>query len=149
MALIIENGTGVAGADSFITTTELDAICTKYFDHTTTGNTATKESACRRAYLYMRSLSWKVEYVWPTFGGTIPADIKLAQGILAHFEKDTPNGLSPNVTPGQIKTLIKAGEIGWQANGIAGAQAQRTQVLMALDLLAEYTNARTIFLARA
>jgi len=149
MALVIENGTGVTGADSFITTAELDTICTNYFSHTETGSAAQKESACRRAFLYMRSLSWKVDYVWPTFGGTIPEDIKLAQGILAHFEKETPNGLAPNVTPGQIKTLIRAGEIGWQANSTSGVAAQRLHVLMALDLLAEYTNSRTIFLDRA
>jgi hypothetical protein len=144
--LVIENGTGVAGADSFITVAELDTICLKYFSHTETGSTAMKEAALRRSFLYLKSLKWRDEF--PTFGGTIPADVKLAQGILAHFEKDNPNGLQPNVVPGQQKVLIRVGELGWQAMGQAGVDAQRAKVLMAQDLLDPYLAPKTNFLLR-
>ena len=151
MALTIENGTGVSGADSFITTAELDTICTDYFNHTETGSAAMKEAACRRAFLYMRSLNWKSDYPWPTLGGTIPADIKTAQGILAHYEKANENGLAPSVVMGQQKVLNRVGEIGWQVTGQGGIEAQRAQVLMAMDLLADYINdtGNTKFLLRA
>ena len=143
MALTIESGTGVTGADSFITVAELDAVCTDYFAHTETGSNAMKEAAIRRAWLYLKSLSWKTDYPFPTLGGTIPADVKTAQGILAHYEKESPNGLQPSVVPGQQKVLNRVGEIGWKVTGQAGVNAQRAVVTMADDLLKPYVNART------
>lgn len=138
MALTIENGTGVAGADSFITLTEYDDIHTAIFAHDEHGSTAQKEAALRRAWYYMKSLSWKSDYPFPTLGGAIPADVKTAQAILAHYELDNLNGLSPTVVPGQQKILTRVGEIGWTATGQTGANAQRASVLMADDLLKPY-----------
>lgn len=148
MALIIENGTGVAGADSFITVDEFEDYVLAYFNYTETGNTASKEAALRRSWLYLKSLPWKAEYPWPRLGGTIPADVKLAQGILAHFEKATPSGLQPSVIPGQQKILTRVGEIGWTAMGQTGVDSQRAVVTMADDLLAPYLQAKTNFLLR-
>lgn len=147
MALTIETGAGVPGADSFITVAELDAVCDDYFAHTETGSTAQKEAALRRAWLYMKSLSWKETF--PTLGGSIPADVKTAQGILAHYEKSTPGGLAPTVVPGQQKVLVRAGEIGWQVTGQSGVEAQRAVVTMAQDLLKPYLSAPGNFLLRA
>lgn len=147
--LVIENGTGVAGANSFITVAELDAYALAYFNHTETGNTASKEAALRRAWLYMKSLPWKEEYPWPTLGGTIPSDVKLAQGILAHYEKLNPNGLAPSVVPGQQKVLNRVGEIGWSVTASSGVESQRANVLMADDLLKPYLAGKSKFLARA
>jgi hypothetical protein len=149
MTLVIENGTGVASADSFITVAEYDALYEALFVHNGQGSTAQKEAALRRSWYYMKSLSWKSDYPFPTLGGTIPADVKTAQAVFAHYELDNVNGLAPSVVAGQQKTLIKAGEIGWQANGISGVDAQRANVTMAMDLLKPYINARTIFLDRA
>jgi len=149
MAVIVETGAGVAGADSFITVAEYDALHIALFAHFEHGSTAQKEAALRRAWYYMKSLSWKSDYPFPTLGGTIPADVKTAQAVFAHYELDNVNGLAPSVVAGQQKTLIKAGEIGWQANGISGVDAQRATVTMAIDLLKPYINARTIFLDRA
>ena len=149
MALVIENGTGVTGADSFITVAELDTVCDKYFAHTETGSTATKEAAIRRAWLYLKSLPWRSEYPFPTLGGTIPADVKTAQAILAHYEKSNPNGLAPTVVPGQQKVLVRAGEIGWQVTGQTGVDAQRAVVTMAQDLLKPFLSSATKFLLRA
>jgi hypothetical protein len=146
--LTIENGSGVAGADTFITVAELDEICLFYFGHAETGSEASKNGALRRSWLYLKSLPWKTEYPWPTLGGTIPADVKLAQGILAHFEKEAPNGLQPNVVPGQQKVLTRVGEIGWTAMGQTGVDAQRAVVTMADDLLTPYLQAKTNFLLR-
>lgn len=147
--LVIENGTSVSGADSFITVAELDEICLKLFAHTVTGSAAMKEAAIRRAWLYLKSLPWKAEYPFPTLGGTIPADVKTAQGILAHYEKDNPNGLQPNVVPSQQKVLNRVGEIGFQVTGQTGVNAQRAVVTMASDLLKPYLVASGQFLLRA
>ena len=146
--LVVENGTGVAGANTFITLAELDQICVDYFAHAETGSAQERTAAIRRSWLYLKSLSWKAEYPFPTLGGTIPAEVKTAQGILAHYEKTAPNTLQPNVTPGQQKVLIRVGEIGWQSMGQAGVDAQRAKVLMADDLLAPFLQAKTNFLLR-
>jgi hypothetical protein len=104
--------------------------------------------AIRRSWLYLKSLPWKSDYPFPTLGGTIPEDVKLAQGILAHYEKSAPNGLQPNVVPGQQKILTRVGEIGWTATGQAGVDAQRAVVTMADALLEPYLQAKTSFLLR-
>lgn len=149
MALIIETGAGVAGADSFITVAELDTVCLDYFDHVESASTGAKEAALRRAWVYLKSLPWLAEYPFPTLGGTIPADVKLAQGVLAHYEMATPGGLQPSVVPSQQKILTKAGEIGWTATGQTGADAQRAVVTMASDLLKPYLSGDIRFLLRA
>ena len=151
MALVIETGAGVAGADSFITAAQLDTYANNYFGGTAHDGPTTKEPALRRAFLYLKSLRWKSEYPFPTLGGTIPEDVKLAQAILAYWETFTPNMLHPNVTLGQIKTLIRAGDISWQAMGQTGVEAQRATITMAEDLLKPYLTASgaTRFLERA
>lgn len=140
MALTVEDGTGVSGADTFITADELDATSLALFNHGETGNTSSKESALRRAWYYMKSLSWKPSKTapYPAFGGTIPEDVKTAQAILAHHEKTNVNGLAPSVVAGQQKILTRVGEIGWTPTGQTGVDAQRATVTMAMDLLKPY-----------
>jgi hypothetical protein len=145
--LVIEDGSGVAGADSFITVAELDAIASKYFNKPAFDGEASKKAALRRSFLYLKSLRWRDEF--PTFDGAIPEDVKLAQGILAFYEGFNPNGLQPNVTPGQQKVLIRVGELSWQATGQSGVDAQREKVLMADDLLRPYLVPKTNFVLRA
>jgi len=151
MALTIENGTGVTGADSFATVAQYDAAETDYFGVPVAGTVVLKEAALRRAYLYMRSLKWKVSASFPTFGGTIPGDILTAQSILARIELQTPGALQPSVVPGQMKVLTQVGEISWTSLAQGGTDAQRTVATMALDLLSSYIDGQgsTRFLARA
>lgn len=146
-SLVIEDGTGVAGADSFITVAELDTIAENYFNRPAYDGDPSKAAALRRSWLYLKSLKWRDEF--PTFGGTVPDDVKLAQGILAFYEGFNPNGLSPNVVPGQQKVLNRVGEIGWQVTGQTGVNAQRAVVTMAQDLLEPFLQAKTNFLWRA
>jgi hypothetical protein len=149
--LTIEDGSEVAGADSFITLDEYDAAQVDYFGAELVGTDPMKEAALRRAYLYLKSLTWKADFPFPTLGGEIPADVKTAQSILARFEQATPNGLQPTVTPGQMKILTQVGEISWTATGQGGVNAQRAVVMMAADLLKPFVNetGATRFLARA
>lgn len=149
MAIIVENGTGVSGAESFITVAEYDTLHSNIFAHAEHGSTAQKEAALRRSWYYMKSLPWKTDYPFPTLGGTIPADVKLAQALLAHYELDNINGLAPSVIPGQQKVLNRVGEIGWTVTGSSGVDAQRANVLMADDLLKPYLAGKANFLMRA
>jgi hypothetical protein len=151
MALTIENGTGIAGADSFVTLVEYADTQTDLFGAALDGTDVLKEAALRRAFLYLKSLTWKADYPFPTLGGTIPADVKSAQAILARYEEATPGGLQPTVVPGQQKVLTRVGELSWTVMGQTGADAQRAVVMMAADLLKPFVNdtGNTRFLARA
>ena len=149
ITIVIEDGTGVAGANSFITAAQLDAYANAYFGHAAHDGTATKEAALRRTFVYLKSLTWKAEYPFPTLGGEIPEDVKLAQAVLAYWEALTPNILQPNVTPGQQKVLNRVGEIGWEVTGQTGVDAQRAVVTMAQDLLKPYLSGDAKFLLRA
>jgi hypothetical protein len=99
MALTIENGSIVAGADSFAAAAELVTYAAN-FGRTIPGTEAEQEALLRRAYLQMDALPWKGELVsqaqtgsWPRYnvcrGGfviasnTIPAQIKAGQMALA------------------------------------------------------------------
>lgn len=144
MALTIEDGTGVTGADSFITLVEYAAEQVDLWGSALDGTDPLKEAAIRRAWYYMKSLDWKAAYPFPTLGGTIPDDIKTAQASLARAEQSNPGILQPSVVPGQQKVLTKVGEIGWTATGQTGVDAHRTVVTMAADLLKNYLNATEV-----
>lgn len=138
MALIIENGTGVPGADSFNTVAECSAHAVAYFGASLAGNNADKEAALRRAFVYMSALDWKPD-LWPTFGGTIPQAVKLAQSVLARAEFQKVNALSPTVALQGRKVLNKVDEIGWDvSHGPNTIEAARPIVTMAMDFLAPY-----------
>ena len=147
MPLIIETGTGVVGASSFITLAEFADIEVDYFGAQLVSTDPMREAALRRSFLYMKSLRWRDEF--PTFDGDIPDDVKTAQGILARYEVANPQGLQPNVVPGQQKVINRVGEIGWQVTGHTGIDAQRAVITMAADLLRPFLRPETNFLLRA
>lgn len=138
MALIIENGSGVTGADSFETVAECEAFALLYFGSNLTGNTASKEASLRRAFYYMQGLRWK-SGLWPTFGGSIPDGVKHAQTLFARAEHATTGTLSPDVTIGAQKTLTKVDSIQWQVTGPAATvENSRPVVTAAFDFLRPY-----------
>lgn len=138
MTLVIENGSGVAGADSFNTVAECSAHAVAYFGHSLTGNEMDKEAALRRAWVYMAALQWLPD-LWPTFGGAIPEPVKLAQSVLARAEFQAVNSLSPSVTLAGRKVLSQVGSLAWDVDhGPASVEASRPVVTMAMDLLAPY-----------
>jgi hypothetical protein len=138
MALIIENGTGVSGADSFKTVAQCDADAVAYFGAALPGDNAAKEAALRRAWVYMGGLEWQAD-LWPTFGGTIPANVALAQSVLARAEAETVGILSPSVAASGRKVLTGVKGINWTLlPGIATIDGARAVVTMAMDLLGPY-----------
>jgi|GEM_PF-1209565 len=138
--MVVEDGTGIDGADSFITLDEFEAAHLRFYGTELAGDDAAKEAALRRAYFYMSGLDWKYTACFPTFGGTIPQAVKDALAILANTELTSQGSLTPNVVPGQQKILTKVGEIGWTATGSSGVNAQRSVVTLALDMLGPYLN---------
>lgn len=139
MSLTIEDGTGVNGADSFATGAEYVDFLASYFGETVTAD----EPALRRAFGFMRSLDWIVEY--PTFGGAVPAAVKEAQIMFARIEAQKLGALQPTVTPGQNKVLVGVDSLRWQVTGRGGVDAQRHVVLMAMDRLKGLVESRGAF----
>jgi hypothetical protein len=111
MSLTIENGTGVDGADSYVTVAECEAYATAYYGASLTGSPAAKEAALRRAYAYLMGLNWRAD-TYPLFGGTIPQAVKNAQHELARAEFQSVGILSPS---GSLRDAVvsseKVGEI--------------------------------------
>lgn len=149
MALTIEDGTGVTGADSFNTAVQAAAHEVDYFGASTITDTPAGEAALRRAWVVMSALGWKSD-LWPTFGGTVPDAVKVAQAVFARAEFASANALSPTVSAAGGKTLVEVKGIKWQANamGIAPekvAEYSRPVVTMAFDLLKPYLDYNPAF----
>lgn len=138
VAVTIENGTGVTGADSFETAVEFAAFELLYFGDNLAGTTPIKEAALRRAFYYMAALIWKAD-LWPTFGGTIPSAVKNAQTLFARAELASTGVLSPSVTLSGQKVLTKVDTLGWSVTGpTATVETSRPIITAAFDMLRPY-----------
>ena len=135
MALIIEDGTGVAGADSFETVDACSEWAVDYFGHSLSGSPAQKEAALRRSFVIMSNLNW-LDDLWPTFGGSIPDAVKSAQSVIARVEFQSPGTLSPVYNKSSAKTLTAVGSLQWTPKaGPNTIEAARPVVTMAMDFL--------------
>lgn len=111
MALTIENGTGVTGADSYVTVAETDAYALAYYGAALDGTEPLEEAAIRRAYAYLMGLPWK-SGTYPLFGGAIPQAVKNAQMEFARAEFASAGVLSPSVTlRDSVVNMERVGEI--------------------------------------
>jgi hypothetical protein len=109
-----------------------------YFGSSLSGSDTEKEAALRRAYLFMSALDWKAG-LWPTFGGTIPDAVKIAQSVFARAEFKNVGYLSPEVALSGRKVLTEVKGIKWQVVGDADTvEESRPVVTMAMDLLKPY-----------
>lgn len=135
MALVVEDGTGVDGADSFVTAADAGVREAALFGASTITNDAAGEAALRRAWVYMSALDWAAE-TYPTFGGSIPQEVIDAQAVLARSEVATLGFLSPSEALSGQKVLNRVGDIGWEVRATpATIEALRPVVTMAMDLL--------------
>lgn len=119
MALIIEDGTIVAGADSFATAAELVTYATN-FGVTIPATQAAQEVLLRRAALQMAAMSWKGDFVevdqplsWPRIG--VHRGTSGGGGLIwdrrnsAMYSQDVPSDeIPPQIKSGQ---MALAGEI--------------------------------------
>lgn len=117
MALVIEDGTCVADADSFVSLADADAHFVSYGGFWT-GDDPDKEAALRRAALWLSTyIKWHGtktctgRLAWPRSGvsdcegvaiadNAIPYQVVFAQLAAASLELQSPGALTPNITPG-------------------------------------------------
>jgi len=138
MALVIEDGTDVDGADSFVTAVQAAASEVSYFGASSITDDDAGEASLRRAWVYMAALDWKAD-TYPLFGGTIPDAVKVAQAVFARAEFQTPNFLSPSQSLSGRKVLSEVKGIKWDVQSApATIEAMRPVVTMGFDLLKPY-----------
>jgi len=158
MALLIEDGTGVVGADAYADVDDCIAWAVKYFGSSLTGSTASKEAAIRRAVFFLDNLKWEGQatyqrdrqsLAWPRASvydregyaipvDEIPREIIFAQHVFARAEHQEPGVLSPQVDRSNQKILSQVGSIAWDVKGVGGVDAARPVVTMALDGIRQF-----------
>ena len=131
MPLIIENGTGVDGADSFVTVEEYQDFLMAYFGGAAIGDAPD----LRRAFVFMSGLRWKAD-TWPLFGGEIPQAVKNGQSVFARAEAESAGVLSPQVDLSQQKVLTQVGSLQWTPkSGGDTVESARPVVTMGFDFI--------------
>jgi hypothetical protein len=155
MALTIETGSGVAGADSYATVAQLDAYVSDFWGGALTQTGTEKEAALRRAAIYMDGLSWKGKrttgrvqgLAWPRADvvdadgvdvpdDVVPAEVLRAQTILARVEAISPGALSPSVVKNEAvkRERVDVIEVEY-ADPLRTLDAFRPYVTQAMDIL--------------
>jgi len=141
MTLTIENGTGVTGADSYVTVAECEAYAVAYYGASLDGSPVSKEAALRRAYAYMMALPWKAD-TYPLFDGAIPSAVKNAQHEFARAEFISIGVLSPSVTLRDTvvnREKVDAIEVGYDTSRLsASVDAAMPYVTAAMRWIAPY-----------
>lgn len=155
MALIVEDGTNVAGADAYDSVAGCSAWAVKYFGHALTGSNDDKEAAIRRVVAYLDGLKWKgtrthgrgQSRAWPRDGVTdceglyiasdvIPPELIFAQHVLARVEFQSPGALSPSLNLGGVvkREKVDVIEVEYDTARLQGnAQEMRPIITMAMD----------------
>lgn len=126
--LVVEDGTGLANADSYISVADADAYCAAQ-GLAWAGEATAKEQALRRAFMALNS-GWSFKGTrtlyraqagaWPRAGATdgednaissdeVPVEVQRAQVELAVYELATPGGLTPLVV---VAERVRAEQIG-------------------------------------
>ena len=158
MALTVEDGTGVTGADAYASVADFDTWSINYFGAAIDGTDAVKEQAIRRAVFFLdnlpsegnatferdvQSLAWPRASVYDSEGYYIavdemPREIIFAQHAFARAEQQSPGVLMPQVNRSSQKILSRVGEIVWKVTGTGGVDAERTVVTMAVDGIKQF-----------
>lgn len=131
MALIVEDGSNVTGADCYASLDDCIAYAVAVYGSSLNGNTADKEAAIRRAVNYLDGIKWKgtrtngrsQSLAWPRAdmvdadgndiaNDEIPSELIKAQHELARAEFISPGVLSPQLSQRDAAvTSEKVGEI--------------------------------------
>lgn len=158
MALIIEDGTNVGGADAYASVADCSAWAVLYYGAALSGSNADKEAAIRRAVAYLDGLRWKgarthgrdQSLAWPRDGVTdceglsiasdeIPDEVIFAQHVLARVEFQSPGALSPSLNLGAVvkREKVDVIEVEYDTARMQGNAAELRQIVtMAMDKIA-------------
>lgn len=132
MTLIIEDGTGVTGAETYFDRPFFDDFVTSWGlgDPTQYTDENEYEGAVRRGTLSFDSV-YGIRFSGYPVKGTqglrfpmtglidarsysvppLPVQVKQAAAALSWYELVTPMGMLPTVTPGKVKKMVKAGPV--------------------------------------
>lgn len=157
MALTVEDGTGLADADAFITVSFADSYHTARGNSTWTDESddSLKEAAIVRASMWLsetfiwkgypvqqrdQSLSWPRSYVIDEEGYSIdndvvPVEIQKATAELARQELVSPNSLKPVYTAQDRKRSVQVGPIRVEYDLSRTSAESARPVLLAVDNL--------------
>lgn len=156
MALIVEDGTGKADADSYVSLSDAASYASSrgLTFVISGGDEAKAEAALRRATSWVdaeygarfpgsrvngrdQALQWPRNDAVDASGEEIASDavpIEIVRATIeaAVREKASPGSLSPDVTPGKIKTRAKVGEIEVEY-AASGSVTEQRPVLSVVD----------------
>jgi hypothetical protein len=131
MALLVEDGSGVTGAESYIDIVFFEAFCSDWgLSLPAAASTSDKEAALRRGSLIFDSLygsrfagtpvSSSQGLVFPMTDlldrrgfelPVLPLQVKQAAAVFARQELNSPMSMFPVVTPGKVKKSVEAGDV--------------------------------------
>jgi hypothetical protein len=156
MSIVVEDGTGKADAESYVSAADANAYAASHgLTFAIAGDDAAlAEAALRRATTWLdaeygarfpgqrnngrgQALQWPRSDAVDAAGEEIasdevPAEIVAATIEAAVREKASPGSLSPDVTPGKVKTRAKVGEIEVEY-AASGSVAEQRPVLSVVD----------------
>lgn len=155
MPLIIEDGTGIAGAQAYADAAAYVTWATAQFGAAPAASTILVEAAILRAVARLETLRWvgakaggrSQALAWPRTGAVdaegeeiaeteIPAEVITAQHAMTRAEIDSPGALAPNVTLAGRKVLNKVSTLGWEVQKAPNTvDAARMTVSAAMDAI--------------
>lgn len=162
MALIVEDGSGLATAESFCSVADADARHTAMGNTAWTGTDAVKESALRRATAYMEQAyrsRWRGTKLlraqslsWPRYGATadgytidsnvVPADVANACADLAL--RGLTTSLAEDETRAVIREKVGPLETEYDAFGSQSVRYRAVDMMLAPYLLGGGSSARLL-----
>lgn len=151
MVLVIEDGNGVADADSFADAIAYRAWVLKFFNETVSDADSAIEAAIHRTVAYMNTLNWlgtqDHELCFPRDSATdIPKAVINAQHAFTKAELETPNALSPSIQGGNQSVLKRAGDIEFEIFQSTGND--RVNINMAMDFISSLVVSNVKYLTR-
>lgn len=172
MALIIETGAGVTGAQAYADAAAYKAWHLAYYGAAATDTDALIEAAILRSMAFLEGLRWVGARVggrsqalaWPRTDALdadgediaeteVPAEVIHAQHAMTRAELASPGALSPDVTLAGQKVLTKVDVLSWEVQKVPNTvEAARLTVTAAMDKIAALIvggGSATKFLERA
>jgi hypothetical protein len=156
MALVVENGSGLASANGFVSVAYVDAYHAEGGNATWTGTDALKEAAIIRATRYLsnsyawaglRRLDRRQALAWPRVDvydqegyavpfDAVPTEIERAVSEIALRELVAPGAMTPDYTPSERVKSEKVGSIAVEYDlSRTDAESVRPVLLVVRDLI--------------
>lgn len=156
MAILVEDGSGLAEAVSYATVEAADAYHSARGNTAWTGSAADKEAALIRATTYIdgvyrlrflghiaaltQALEWPRAYAWTSDRGVLPSNaipraVVHATCECALREIEAPGSLSPDVSPGEqiVSETVGPLSVDYDGSVASGSTGEVLPILVAVD----------------